>query len=167
MDSSRSVGSDSGLGIRGRTSSFSSITEAFPLLRTVGSDNTKKENEKLWSLMSSYLASGPSYFDLTINYPFLREITLFLFADVHTIQRSIANHVEYTLASSRFDFDQLKAYLATAHSVRDRLIESWNDTNQYFEELQASLSLVSLCSLRTEAHLSLSRFLALFGCCCR
>jgi glycogen phosphorylase len=55
---------------------------------------------------------------------------------VHTIQRSIANHVEYTLASSRFDFDSLKAYLATAHSVRDRLIESWNDTNQYFEQLQ-------------------------------
>jgi hypothetical protein len=36
-------------------------------------------------------------------------------ADVHTIQRSIANHVEYTLASSRFNFDDFKAYLATAH----------------------------------------------------
>lgn len=36
-------------------------------------------------------------------------------ADVHTIQRSIANHIEYTLASSRFDFDDHKAYLATAH----------------------------------------------------
>lgn len=36
-------------------------------------------------------------------------------ADVNSIQRAIANHVEYTLASSRFDFDEFKAYLATAH----------------------------------------------------
>ena len=35
--------------------------------------------------------------------------------DVETIQKSIANHVEYTLASSRFNFDKTKAYLATAH----------------------------------------------------
>jgi starch phosphorylase len=55
---------------------------------------------------------------------------------VHSIQRQIANHIEYTLASSRFDFDQHKAYLATARSVRDRLIESWNDTNTHFDEMQ-------------------------------
>ncbi len=35
--------------------------------------------------------------------------------DVHSIQRSIANHVEYTLAGTRFNFDAQKAYLATAH----------------------------------------------------
>ena len=39
----------------------------------------------------------------------------YLASDVHSIQRAIANHVEYTLASSRFDFDEFKAYLATAH----------------------------------------------------
>ena len=60
----------------------------------------------------------------------------YLSSDVHSIKKSIANHVEYTLASSRFDFDDFKAYLATAHSVRDRLIESWNDTNQHFDAHQ-------------------------------
>jgi starch phosphorylase len=34
---------------------------------------------------------------------------------VHTIQRAIVNHVEYTLASTRFNFDDNKAYRATAH----------------------------------------------------
>jgi len=69
--------------------------------------------------------------------PHPRSVAITLRADVGTVQRSIANHIEYTLASSRFDFDESKAYLATAHSVRDRLIESWNDTNQYFDEKQA------------------------------
>ena len=83
------------------------------------------------------------------------------------------NHVEYTLASTRFSIDAAKAYRAAAHSyvhgltththaqlrtpppstcsparslrtpptfsnlpsIRDRLIESWNDTNQYFDTL--------------------------------
>ncbi len=75
---------------------------------------------------------------------------------MHTIQRSIVNHVEYTLACTRFSFDNHKAYRATAHrclnvlilasivylkfmlcdrSIRDRLIESWNDTNQHFDTL--------------------------------
>ncbi|GAB4815011.1 hypothetical protein N2152v2_002057 [Parachlorella kessleri] len=54
--------------------------------------------------------------------------------DVLNIQQSIVRHVEYTLARSRFKFDEQEAYMATAFSVRDRLIESWNDTNQYFKE---------------------------------
>jgi len=44
------------------------------------------------------------------------------------IQRQIVNHVEFTLARTRFDFDNFGAYQATALSVRDRLLESWNDT---------------------------------------
>ncbi len=36
--------------------------------------------------------------------------------------------VEYTMARSRYKFDNLEAYMATAYSVRDRLIEEWNDT---------------------------------------
>ena len=42
------------------------------------------------------------------------------------------NHVEYTLARTRFDFDNLGAYQAAAYAVRDRLLESWNDTNEYY-----------------------------------
>lgn len=65
--------------------------------------------EELWKLMSTYIGK-----------------------DVPTIQRQIVNHVEYTLARTRYNFDNYAGYQATALSVRDRLIESWNDTQQYF-----------------------------------
>lgn len=48
--------------------------------------------------------------------------------DKKSIQRSIVNHVEYTLACTRFNFGDFAAYQACAYSVRDRLIEQWNDT---------------------------------------
>ena len=50
------------------------------------------------------------------------------------IQQSIIRHVEYTLARSRYKFDDLEAYMATSYSVRDRLIESWNDTQTFLKE---------------------------------
>ena len=53
--------------------------------------------------------------------------------DVLSIQESIVNHVEYTLARSRYKFDDFEAYQACAYSLRDRLIESWNDTQEYFK----------------------------------
>ena len=52
-----------------------------------------------------------------------------------SIQESIVNHAEYTLARSRYNFDNMEAYLATAHSLRDRLIEVWNDTQAYFKDV--------------------------------
>lgn len=66
---------------------------------------TSEKNEKIWELMSSYQGS-----------------------DKRSIQRSIVNHVEYTLARTRFNFDNFGAYQAASLSVRDRLIEAWNDT---------------------------------------
>eukprot|EP00897_Mesotaenium_endlicherianum_P009552 jgi/Mesen1/8625/ME000050S08033 len=54
--------------------------------------------------------------------------------DVLSLEEDIMDHVEYTLARSRFKFDDYEAYQATAHSIRDRLIESWNDTHQHFRE---------------------------------
>mmetsp|Transcript_18479 Transcript_18479/g.31626 ORF Transcript_18479/g.31626 Transcript_18479/m.31626 type:complete len:630 (+) Transcript_18479:19-1908(+) len=71
-------------------------------------DEDKKGTEKMWELMSSYMGT-----------------------DKQSIQRQIVNHVEYTLARTRFDFDNFAAYQAAAFAVRDRLIESWNDTQQY------------------------------------
>jgi len=70
-----------------------------------------RRRELLYSLMSQYLSR-----------------------DVASIERYIVDHVEHTLARTRFNFDKFDAYLATALSVRDRLIESWNDTQQYFTE---------------------------------
>ena len=50
-----------------------------------------------------------------------------------SITESIVSHVEYTLARNRYSFNTLEAYQATAFSLRDRLIQSWNDTQQYFK----------------------------------
>lgn len=71
-------------------------------------DNSKRGAEKMWELMKSYLGN-----------------------DSQSIQRQIVNHVEYTLARTRFDFDNFGAYQAAALAVRDRLLESWNDTQQF------------------------------------
>lgn len=53
-------------------------------------------------------------------------------SDTRSIQRSIVNHVEYTLGLTRFNFNNFGAYQATSLSVKDRMIEAWNDTNEYF-----------------------------------
>lgn len=67
-----------------------------------------RQSTKRWDLMKSYLGN-----------------------DKESIQKHIVNHVEYTLARTRFDFDNFGAYQAAAYAVRDRLIESWNDTQQF------------------------------------
>lgn len=53
--------------------------------------------------------------------------------DVLSIQESIVNHVEYTLARTRHQFDDFECYQAAAFSLRDRLIEMWNDTQTYYK----------------------------------
>lgn len=57
----------------------------------------------------------------------------FLKNDPISLQKDILDHVEYTVARSRFSFDDFEAYQALSHSVRDRLIERWHDTQQYFK----------------------------------
>jgi len=66
----------------------------------------EEKTDKLWSLMDSYQQR-----------------------DALTIQKSIINHVEYTLARTRFNLDDQSLYTGTALSVRDRLMENWNDTH--------------------------------------
>eukprot|EP00741_Cyanophora_paradoxa_P011030 tig00020553_g10662.t1 len=58
----------------------------------------------------------------------------YLPSSVRGVQRSIINHIEHTLALTRYNFNNSGCYRAVAYSVRDRLIESWNDTQQYFTE---------------------------------
>jgi starch phosphorylase len=55
--------------------------------------------------------------------------------DIDTIQKSIMDHVEYTLARTKYNFDSSAAYSATAFSVRDRLIERWNESQQFFTDV--------------------------------
>ena len=66
-------------------------------------------NEKLWGLMSSYLGHERWF-----------------------IQKQIVNHIEYTMVKSRFHFDKSHLSAAVASSIRDRLIECFNDTNQHY-----------------------------------
>jgi starch phosphorylase len=54
--------------------------------------------------------------------------------DAGSIGKSIAGHVEYTLARTPYNMDMGALYRATAHSVRDRLIEHWNDTQQHWAD---------------------------------
>mmetsp|Transcript_7254 Transcript_7254/g.18584 ORF Transcript_7254/g.18584 Transcript_7254/m.18584 type:complete len:887 (+) Transcript_7254:87-2747(+) len=71
-------------------------------------DGHEDQKEKLWCLMNTYLP-----------------------CDVLSLQKSVIQHVEYTLARRRYKRDCGTFFQATAHSVRDRLIERWTDTQQY------------------------------------
>eukprot|EP00166_Cyanidium_caldarium_P002264 ctg_2260.g738 len=66
-------------------------------------------------------------------------MSAYLARDVPSIERYIVNHLEYSLARTRHSFDRFGAYQATALSVRDRLIESWNDTQQYFTDTDGAV----------------------------
>ena len=76
-----------------------------------GVSEKSKAVEKMSELMSSYMGN-----------------------DKQSVQRSIVNHLEYTLACSRFRVDQNNLYRAAAFATRDRLIEVFKDTNMYFSE---------------------------------
>lgn len=83
----------------------------------------EEKNQKLWKLMANYLDIGMIIKNSIV--------------DKHSIQRSIVNHVEYTLACNRCNMTTHKAMLATSHSLRDRLIEDLNDTQTYMRETKA------------------------------
>jgi len=96
-----------------RKSSFSLFAPgAISRPRPIGdSDEEKAKYEKLWKLMSEYKPNDPN-----------------------SIQKDIVGHVEFSLACTRFSFSREDAYRATSLSVRDRLLESFNDTNAWYAE---------------------------------
>ena len=51
--------------------------------------------------------------------------------DKRSIQQHIIKHIEHTLAKTRFDFSAIHCYQSIARSVRDRLLERFNDTCTY------------------------------------
>ena len=52
--------------------------------------------------------------------------------DKLSIQNSITKHIEYTLGKTRFDLNNEYIYQGTALSVRDRLLEQWNETQTFY-----------------------------------
>ena len=54
--------------------------------------------------------------------------------DEESLMHSIVDHLEFRLARTRFSIDLKSCYMATALTVRDRLIEVWNDTQIYIRE---------------------------------
>jgi len=66
---------------------------------------------RLWKLTKAYLPKTPM-----------------------CIMDQIARHIEFSLARSQWNFDAYALYQATAYSVRDRLIEFWNDTQEHFTD---------------------------------
>ncbi|KAL7243701.1 hypothetical protein ACSBR1_016007 [Camellia fascicularis] len=76
-----------------------------------GDRKAKAKAERMFALMDGFLKNDPI-----------------------SLQKDILDHVEYTVARSRFSFDDFEAYQALSHSVRDRLIERWHDTQQYFKK---------------------------------
>ncbi|CAG8452694.1 26614_t:CDS:10 [Dentiscutata erythropus] len=55
-------------------------------------------------------------------------------SDKENFQKTFVRHVTTTLARSAYNIDNFSAYQATAHTVRDRLIKRWNDTQQNHTE---------------------------------
>ena len=61
----------------------------------------------------------------------------YISADKETIEKHIVSHLEHKLGISRFSIDDFSAFLATSYSVRDRLIELFDDTQHYFTKMKA------------------------------
>jgi starch phosphorylase len=73
-------------------------------------ENDSPAKEKMWALMDTYLTR-----------------------DKLNIQKSIVKHIEYTLSKTRFDVNSQYFFQGTALSVRDRLLEQWNDTQLFIK----------------------------------
>ena len=78
-----------------------------PEYRFSNDDPTK---QKMWALMDTYLPR-----------------------DKLNVQKSIVKHIEYTLSKTRFDINSQYFFQGTALSVRDRLLEQWNDTQLFIK----------------------------------
>jgi hypothetical protein len=86
---------------------------------------------------------------------------------VLSIQESIVNHVEYTLARTRHHIDDFECYQAAAFSLRDRLIEMWNDTQTYFKCVRARARVCGHASMDAmRASLAEQLACSALGCCC-
>ncbi|KAI8805271.1 glycosyl transferase [Cladochytrium replicatum] len=52
-------------------------------------------------------------------------------SDVNSIQKAFCYHATKTLARSSFNMDNFAAYQAVAYSLREQLLQKWNETQQF------------------------------------
>jgi len=110
------------ISIKRRKSLYEGFDEKQELFRPEFRFNEKDQTkEKMWELMDTYLPR-----------------------DIINIQKSIVKHIEYTLATTRFNVDAHYLFQGTALSVRDRLLEQWNDTQLYIKINNPKKNILSL-----------------------
>eukprot|EP00928_Gymnodinium_smaydae_P029283 TRINITY_DN2209_c0_g1_i2.p1 TRINITY_DN2209_c0_g1~~TRINITY_DN2209_c0_g1_i2.p1 ORF type:complete len:890 (-),score=232.59 TRINITY_DN2209_c0_g1_i2:184-2853(-) len=79
-----------------------------------GKEGASDKHKELWELMKTYKAN-----------------------DVESVKKDVVSHVEYSLACTRFSFQEADAFRAAAYALRDRLVESLNDTNAWYQQTDA------------------------------
>lgn len=97
----------------------------------------------VYSLELAWLDEGVapkrrSYYAYTVLIVFLFEATSGYnpeSPDAASVASSIKYHAEFTPLFSPEKFELPKAFCATAHSVRDKLIINWIETYNYYEKL--------------------------------
>ena len=97
-----------------RKASYSLFSAQEPVARLQPACEDKEgkgKHDKLWKLMANYKAN-----------------------DVESVQKDIVSQVEYSLACTRFSFTKEDAYRAASLALRDRLLESFNDTSAWYAE---------------------------------
>ena len=100
-----------GTSLKRRKSLYEGFDETQELFRPeYRFSNNDPVKEKMWELMDTYLPR-----------------------DKLNIQKSIVKHIEYTLSKTRFDISPQYLFQGTALSVRDRLLEQWNDTQLFIK----------------------------------
>jgi len=60
-----------------------------------------------------------------------------LSTDANAIASNIKYHADFTPSFSPYKFELPQAYVATAESLRDTLVQRWNDTFQHFTKENA------------------------------
>ena len=68
----------------------------------------------------------------TANEKFIELMSKKLPRTMPVIQQSIVQHVAHTFGRTRFTITDDYIFEGTAFSVRERLLEQWNDTQTYF-----------------------------------
>ncbi|CAE7945113.1 glpV, partial [Symbiodinium necroappetens] len=94
-----------------RKTSFSLLDNSVRRPMPAAKPGGEEKMAKLWKLMEHYEPN-----------------------DQESIKKSFARHLEYSLACTRFNFSMQDAYRAAGFALRDRLIESLNDTEAHYRE---------------------------------